>query len=76
MKLFFLLTFRNENKEEFIKQKKKEKIQERKKEVEKQVEKEEQDKRALDEYKKWLVSLCICDNVRYNFTYAYALKCT
>ncbi|XP_039219009.1 microtubule-associated protein 9 isoform X2 [Crotalus tigris] len=47
----------NENKEEFMKQKKKEKIQEKKKEVEKQVEKEEQDKRALDEYKKWLCAI-------------------
>ncbi|XP_070613416.1 microtubule-associated protein 9 isoform X2 [Erythrolamprus reginae] len=44
----------NEKKEEFIKQKEKEKIQERKKEVEQQVEKEEKDKRALDEYTKWL----------------------
>ncbi|XP_026555856.1 microtubule-associated protein 9 [Pseudonaja textilis] len=44
----------NEKKEEFMKQKKKEKIQERKKEIEEQVEKEEQDKRALDEYTKWL----------------------
>lgn len=58
-----------------MKQKEKEKIQERKKEVEQQVEKEEQDKRALDEYTKWLVSFCICDNMRYNFRYAHTLKC-
>ncbi|XP_063166590.1 microtubule-associated protein 9 [Candoia aspera] len=54
----------NEKKEEFMKQKKKEKIQERKKEVEQQVEKEEQDKRALDEYKKWLEQPLLQHHVR------------
>ncbi|XP_062991928.1 microtubule-associated protein 9 [Elgaria multicarinata webbii] len=44
----------NEKKEEFMKQKKKEKIQERKKEVEQEVENEEKDKRAIEEYEKWL----------------------
>ncbi|XP_053111365.1 microtubule-associated protein 9 isoform X2 [Hemicordylus capensis] len=44
----------NEKKEEFMKQKTKEKIQERKKKVEQEVEKEEKDKRAIEEYEKWL----------------------
>ncbi|XP_044286608.1 microtubule-associated protein 9 [Varanus komodoensis] len=46
----------NEKKEEFMKQKKKEKIQERKKQVEDLVEKQAKDKRAIEEYEKWLVS--------------------
>ncbi|CAI5784196.1 Microtubule associated protein 9 [Podarcis lilfordi] len=44
----------NEKKEEFLKQKKKEKTQERRKQIEQEVEKEEKDKRAIEEYEKWL----------------------
>lgn len=40
-----------------MKQKTKQKIQEKKKEINEQEEKEEQDKRALEEYDKWLVNI-------------------
>ncbi|KAL8207196.1 UNVERIFIED_CONTAM: hypothetical protein K2H54_047887 [Gekko kuhli] len=49
----------NEKKDDFMKQKKKEKIQERKKEVEKQSEKDKKDKKAIEEYEKWLVSFVV-----------------
>ncbi|XP_067407952.1 microtubule-associated protein 9 isoform X2 [Emydura macquarii macquarii] len=44
----------NEKKEEFIKHKKAEKIQEKRKQEIEQVEREEKDKRAVDEYERWL----------------------
>lgn len=42
-----------------MKQKKKEKLQGKKKEVEEQFEKEEKDKKAVEEYEKWLVSFLV-----------------
>nr|XP_008167622.1 microtubule-associated protein 9 isoform X5 [Chrysemys picta bellii] len=44
----------NEKKEEFVKQKKTEKIQEKRQQEIEQVEREEKDKRALEEYERWL----------------------
>uniref|UniRef100_K7FUK2 Microtubule associated protein 9 n=1 Tax=Pelodiscus sinensis TaxID=13735 RepID=K7FUK2_PELSI len=44
----------NEKKEEFLKQKKTEKIQEKRKQEIHQVEREEKDKRAIEEYERWL----------------------
>ncbi|NXG28706.1 MAP9 protein, partial [Dromaius novaehollandiae] len=46
----------NEKKEECIKQKKVEKILERRKQEMQQVKKEEKDKRAVEEYERWLVN--------------------
>ncbi|KAM7167465.1 microtubule-associated protein 9 isoform 6-T6 [Macrochelys suwanniensis] len=44
----------NEKKEEFVKQKKTEKIQEKRQQEIEQVEREEKDKRAMEEYERWL----------------------
>ncbi|XP_074849244.1 microtubule-associated protein 9 isoform X6 [Carettochelys insculpta] len=44
----------NEKKEEFIKQKKTEKIQEKRKQEAEHFEKQEKDKRAMEEYERWL----------------------
>ncbi|NWX17101.1 MAP9 protein, partial [Aegotheles bennettii] len=49
-----LSLYRNEKKEEYIKQKKVEKILEKRKQEIQQAEKEEKDKKALEEYERWL----------------------
>uniref|UniRef100_A0A8C8RSZ0 Microtubule associated protein 9 n=1 Tax=Pelusios castaneus TaxID=367368 RepID=A0A8C8RSZ0_9SAUR len=64
---FSPFVFRNEKKEEFLKQKKAEKIQEKRKQEIEQVEKEEKDKKAVDEYERWLV--------KYFFTLYYIYPC-
>ncbi|NXI71807.1 MAP9 protein, partial [Anseranas semipalmata] len=46
--------YRNEKKEEYIKQKKAEKIIERRKQEIQQTKKDEKDKRAIEEYERWL----------------------
>ncbi|NXX17999.1 MAP9 protein, partial [Podargus strigoides] len=50
----FLSLYRNEKKEEYIKQKKVEKILERRKQEMQEAEKEERSKKALEEYQRWL----------------------
>ncbi|NWY59701.1 MAP9 protein, partial [Chionis minor] len=49
-----LLLYRNEKKEEYMKQKKAEKILERRKQEIQQAKKEEKNKKALEEYERWL----------------------
>ncbi|NXT53826.1 MAP9 protein, partial [Pluvianellus socialis] len=49
-----LLLYRNEKKEEYMKQKKAEKILERRKRETQQAKKEEKNKKALEEYERWL----------------------
>ncbi|NXF39992.1 MAP9 protein, partial [Nyctibius bracteatus] len=51
---FSLSLYRNEKKEEYIKQKKLEKIQERRKQKMQQAKKEEKNKKAVEEYERWL----------------------
>lgn len=46
---------RNEKKEEYIKQKKAEKVLERRKQEIQQTKKDEKDKKAIEEYERWLV---------------------
>uniref|UniRef100_A0A8C3SSQ0 Microtubule associated protein 9 n=1 Tax=Chelydra serpentina TaxID=8475 RepID=A0A8C3SSQ0_CHESE len=55
--LVFLSIFRNEKKEEFVKQKKTEKSQEKRQQEIEQVVREEKDKRAMEEYERWLVNI-------------------
>lgn len=50
-----LSLYRNEKKEEFIKQKKVEKILERRKQEIQQAKKEEKNIKAMEEYERWLV---------------------
>lgn len=74
----FLKTFifRNEKKEEFMKQKRKEKNKERKKVEEQDVESEEKDKKAIEAYEKWLVSACVYNNVdAYKFAFKFCSTC-
>ncbi|NWH22058.1 MAP9 protein, partial [Grus americana] len=49
-----LSLYRNEKKEEYMKQKKVEKIQERRKQEIQQAKKEEKNKKAMEEYERWL----------------------
>ncbi|XP_074849241.1 microtubule-associated protein 9 isoform X3 [Carettochelys insculpta] len=53
----------NEKKEEFIKQKKTEKIQEKRKQEAEHFEKQEKDKRAMEEYERWLTTAVIPEKI-------------
>lgn len=59
-----LSLYRNEKKEEFIKQKKVEKILERRKQEIQQAKKKEKNIKAMEEYERWLVLFffALCQN--------------